>query len=79
MIQTLRNAGVNTESIMEKSGHKNMSSVLNYSIVTDEEQKKCQQSSWETRVFVLSARVSDRIKEDQVSGSPISAAPSYLR
>ena len=40
MIQTLRNSGFNTESIMEKSGHKNVSSVLNYSVVTDEEQKR---------------------------------------
>ena len=40
MIQTLRNSGFNTESIMEKSGHKNVSSVLNYGVVTDEEQKK---------------------------------------
>ena len=40
MIQTLRNSGFKTESIMEKSGHKNVSSVLNYSVVTDEEQKK---------------------------------------
>ena len=40
MIQTLRNSGFKTESIMEKSGHKNMSSVLNYSVITDDEQKK---------------------------------------
>ena len=40
MIQTLCNSGFNTESIMEKSGHKNMSSGLNYSVVTDEEQQK---------------------------------------
>ena len=38
MIQTLCNSGFNTESIMEKSCHKNLFSVLNNSVVTDEKQ-----------------------------------------
>ena len=40
MIQTLRNAGLKAENIMEKSGHKNVSSILNYSVITDEEQRR---------------------------------------
>ena len=49
MIQTLRNFGFNTENILEKSGHQNVSSVLNYSVVTDEEQKKMSEVLMEAR------------------------------
>ena len=38
-VQTLRNAGFAAEN-MEKSGHKNMSFIINYSTISDEEQKK---------------------------------------
>ena len=40
MVQTLRNAGFQAENIMEKSGHKCLSSIQNYSVITDKEQQK---------------------------------------
>ena len=50
MVQTLRNAGFTAENVMEKSGHKNMSSIINYSTISDEEQKKMTSALMEGKV-----------------------------